>query len=126
MNNETLIRQLIRGSIQRAVQESIAAIAVVLFFGILLHYTSVGSTRFYGCLLILMGTAFVAGVVWSFALSPRLLQNHAASDTAFWREAFHSQARLLRWAPLWYCGPLGAGCLLFVATTAPEEILAGL
>jgi cytochrome c biogenesis protein CcdA len=121
MSNETLIRQLIRGSIQRAIQESVAAVFVILFFGALLPYQAAGSPRFFGCLLILMGTAFILGVVWSFVLSSRLLRTHDASDTSFWRAAFHSQARLLRLAPVWYCAPIFAGCMLFAAPTAAWE-----
>src|SRR5688572_7381429 len=103
MNNESLIRNLIKGSIHRAIQESVAAVFVLVAFAALLQHSAVGSPRYYGCLLILVGTGFIAGVVWSFALSYRMLRTHAASDTSFWREAFASQARLLRWVPMWYC-----------------------
>ena len=74
-------------------------------------------------LLILVGTGFIACVVWSFALSYQMLRTHSASDTSFWREAFYSQAKLLRLVPLWYCAPLFAGATLFVAPTAPWEFL---
>jgi hypothetical protein len=60
------------------------------------------------------------GVVWSYALSYRLLRSHAASDLGFWREAFHAQAKLLRLVPFWYCAPLGAGGILFVSPTPAE------
>lgn len=123
MNNEILIRQLIQGSLHRAIQESAAAVLVLIFFGAMLQGSPVGSPSYYGCLLTLVGTGFIAGVVWSFALSYQLLRTHSASDTAFWREAFRSQAKLLRWVPLWYCAPLGAGALLFVAPTSSWEIL---
>ena len=123
MNNENLIRKLIKGSIQRAIQEGAAALFILIFFGAILRGSNVGSPNYYGCLLILVGTGFIAGVVWSFALSFQMLRTHSASDTSFWREAFHSQARLLRLVPLWYCGPLGAGAILFVAPTAPWEFL---
>jgi hypothetical protein len=123
MNNEAAIRKLIRGSIQRAIQESVAALIVLVFFGAFLPGCVVGSPRYYGCLLILVGTGFIAGVVWSYALSYRLLRSHPAGDAGFWREAFHAQARLLRLVPLWYCAPLGVGAILFVAPTAVEELL---
>lgn len=55
MNNEAAIRQLIRGSIQRAIQESVAALIVLVFFGAILPGSAVGSARYYGCLLILVG-----------------------------------------------------------------------
>lgn len=122
MNNEPVIRNLIRGSIQRAIQESVAALFVLLAFGAILPRTAVGSSRYYGCLLILIGTGFVAGVVWSYALSYRLLRSHPASDAIFWREAFHVQARLLRLVPLWYCAPIGLGGILFIAPTATWEL----
>ena len=123
MNNEAAIRQLIRGSIQRALQESVAALIILVFFGAFLPGTAVGSARYYGCLLILVGAGFIAGVVWSYALSYRLLRSHPAGDAGFWREAFHAQARLLRLVPLWYCAPLGLGGILFVAPTAAWEFV---
>jgi len=123
MNNEAAIRNLIRGSIQRAIQESVAALIVLIFFGAFLPGSVVGSPRYYGCLLILVGAGFIAGVVWSHALSYRLLRSHPASDTGFWREAFHAQARLLRLVPLWYCAPLGVGAILFTAPTAVWEFV---
>ncbi len=122
MNNEAVIRKLIRGSIQRAIQESVAALVVLIAFGTILPGIAVGSVRYYGCLLILVGTGFIAGVVWSYALSYQLLRSHPASDAGFWREAFHAQARLLRLVPLWYCAPLGAGGILFIAPTAGEFV----
>jgi hypothetical protein len=121
MNNEVVIRKLIRGSIQRAIQESVAALIVLIAFGAILPQRAVGSAEYYGCLLILVGTGFIAGVVWSYALGYRLLRSHPASDAGFWREAFHAQARLLRLVPLWYCVPLGVGGILFIAPTAAWE-----
>jgi hypothetical protein len=123
MNNEVAIRKLIRGSIQRATQESVAALIVLIFFGAFLPGSVVGSPRYYGCLLILVGTGFIAGVVWSYALSYRLLRSHPASDAGFWREAFQAQAKLLRLVPLWYCAPIGVGAILFVAPTAAWEFV---
>jgi hypothetical protein len=120
MNNELLIRHLIKGSIQRAIQESIAAVIVVVAFAAILARTEVGTPMYYGCLTILVGAGFVAGVVWSYALSYRLLRSHAASDVRFWQEAFYAQAKLLRLVPLWYCAPLCAGGVLFAAPTSPE------
>jgi hypothetical protein len=123
MNNEALIRKLIQGSIQRAIQESVAALIVLICFGAFLPGSVVGSARYYGCLLILVGAGFIAGVVWSYALSYRLLRSHPASDAGFWREAFYAQARLLRLVPLWYCLPLGVGGILFIAPKAVEELV---
>jgi hypothetical protein len=123
MNNEALVRKLIRGSLQRAIQESVAALVVLIAFGAILSQVAVGSAAYYGCLMILVGTGFIAGVVWSYALSYRLLRSHPANDTGFWREAFHAQAQLLRLVPLWYCGPIFVGGLLFIAPTAMEEFV---
>lgn len=123
MTNETLVRTLIRGSIQRAIQESIAALIVWIASGAMLSQTAVGSARYYGCLLILVGTGFIVGVVWSHALSYRLLRSHPASDAGFWRAAFDAQARLLRWVPVWYCAPLGVGALCFTAPNAVAEVV---
>src|SRR5262245_2498467 len=123
MNNEPIIRQFIRGSIQRAVQESVAALIVLIVFGAIVQGSAAGSATYYGCLLILIGTGFIAGVVWSNALSYRLLRSHPADDTGFWREAFQAQARLLRLAPYWYCAPIGVGLLLFIAPTTMAELV---
>jgi hypothetical protein len=123
MNNEATVRKLIRGSIQRAIRESVAALIVLIAFGALLPGSAVGSARYYGCLLILVGTGFIGGAVWSYALSYQLLRSHPASDTGFWGEAFHAQARLLRLVPLWYCAPLGVGGILFIAPTAVWELV---
>ncbi len=74
-------------------------------------------------MIILVGTGFIAGVVWSYALSYQLLRSHSPDDVGFWREAFHAQAKLLRLVPLWYCAPLCTGALLFAAPTSPTELL---
>jgi hypothetical protein len=123
MNNEALIRKLIRGSIQRAIQESVGALIVLIAIGAILSHSEVGSPRYYGCLLILVGAGFIARVVWSHALSYRLLCSHPAGDAGFWRQAFQAQARLLRLVPLWYCAPLGVGLILFIAPTAVAELV---
>lgn len=123
MNNEELIRKLIKGSIQRAVQESAAAVFVLIAFAWILAHSEVGSPRHYGCLIILAGTGFIAGVVWSHALSYQLLRSHTPSDVGFWREAFHAQAKLLRLVPIWYCAPICAGGILFAAPTNPAELM---
>jgi hypothetical protein len=123
MKNEALVRNLIRGSIQRAIQESVAALILLIAFGAILSQSAVGSPMFCGCLLILVGTGFIVGVVWSQALSFRLLRSHPASDAGFWCEAFHAQARLLRLVPLWYCVPLGLGGILFISPNAVEELI---
>jgi len=124
MNNEAIVRSLVRGSIQRAIQESVGALIVMFFFGALLPGAAVGSPMYYGCLMILVGTGFIAGVVWSYALSYRLLRSHPADDVVFWRAAFQTQARLLRMVPLWYCAPLSAVAMLFIAPKTVEESVA--
>jgi hypothetical protein len=122
MKNEQLICNLIRGSIQRAIQESVAAVALLIASAALLAHSDAGSPMYYGCLTIVVGIGFIAGVLWSHALSYRLLRSHAPSDVEFWREAFHAQAKLLRFVPLWYCAPLFAGGMLFVAPKTAAEL----
>ena len=114
MTNEALVRSLIRCSIRRAVVEGVAAAVVLAAFAALLPGITAGTPAYYGCLLIIAGAGFIAGVVWSHALSYRLLSSHPASDVGFWRAAFQLQARLLRLVPIWYCAPLGLGCVLFI------------
>ncbi len=122
MTADDLVRRLIKCSIQRAVQESLACLVIVAGFGFVLQQTQAGTPRHYGCLLILVSAGFIAGVVWSFALSYSLLRTHPASDASFWREAFHAQARLLRLVPLWYLAPLLTGFLLFSAPMRDGEV----
>ncbi|MBT4863625.1 MAG: hypothetical protein HON53_00705 [Planctomycetaceae bacterium] len=123
MNNEELIRNLIKGTIQRAITESVVAVFLLIGFVASLAQSEVGSPRYYGCLIILVAIGFIAGVVWSYALSYQLLRSHSASDVGFWREAFHAQAKLLRLAPLWYCAPLFAGGILFAAPTTTGDVV---
>jgi hypothetical protein len=111
------IENLIKGTIQRAVRETAAGVLVIFFSTYLLQRSVPGEARYYGCLLVLVSTSFVLGVIWSYTLSYRLLRTHPASDTAFWREAFAAQARLLRLVPLWYLAPMGSGILLVFAST---------
>lgn len=99
-NPDETIRELIKSTIHRAIQESLACVIILVAFGAILQNCEAGTPRYYGCRLILVATSFIAGVVWSFAISYKLLQNHPASDSGFWREAFYSQSRLLRLVPL--------------------------
>ncbi len=118
MNPAELIQKLIKNTIRRAVQESV----VIAVFASSLQQAVVGSAAYYGSLIILIGSGFIAGVLWSFALSYRLLRVHPETDTGFWQEAFQTQARLLRMVPLWYLAPLCTGVLLFTAPEKPGEI----
>lgn len=119
---ELAVRKLIRDTISRAWRESIACIVILIVFVRLLQSSEIGSANYYGCLLILVGTSFIAGVIWSFMLGYKLLESHPASDCGFWRAAFQTQARLLRWVPLWYCAPLCPGILLMVLPVKPGEL----
>lgn len=121
MHKTHLIEKLIKASIQRAIQESLAALLVIVAFAYYLQLAAVGSPTYYGCLVIMIAAGFIAGVVWSFALSHRLLRAHPATDSAFWHEAFLAQARLLRWVPLWYLAPICTGLLLCAAPVALEQ-----
>ena len=118
MNRQELIEKLIRDTIHRAIRESIACVIVIAAFSFQLAISVPGNPRFFGTLLILIGTGFIAGVLWSFTLSYRLLRIHPASDSLFWHEAFRAQAQLLRLVPLWYCAPICLGVVL----TMPGEL----
>ncbi len=119
---EELIRCLIRGSIQRAICESAACVVILAAFGAILRTCETDSPRYYGCLLIMVAAGFISGVVWSYALSYRLLREHSASDTEFWRAAFASQSRLLRFVPLWYLAPMAPGVVLFLTPKEQYEV----
>jgi hypothetical protein len=119
MKTEQTIANLIKATIHRAIRESIAGVLVILAFAYFLQHALPGTARYYGCLLILVSTPFVLGVIWSHTLSYRLLRTHSAADSVFWQEAFAAQARLLRAVPLWYLAPLCSGMLLVFVSAAP-------
>ena len=121
MNKTQLITKLVRGTIHRAITESVPAVFLIFWVGNYLHKAPIASSRYYGCLLILASLGFIIGVVWSYALGYRLLHLHPESDSSFWREAFMVQAHLLRAVPLWYLTPSLTGCLLFCLPTQPGE-----
>ena len=118
MKTEQTIANLIKATIHRAVRESIAGVLIILAFAYFLQHATPGTARYYGCLLVLVSTPFVLGVIWSHTLSYRLLRAHPAADSAFWQEAFSAQARLLRSVPLWYLAPLCSGMLLVFVSDA--------
>ena len=118
MSRSELIRSLISGSRQRAIQETIAALLVIVFFSGFLLNSSNTSVMRAGCALIVVTAVGIVVVVWAFALSDRSLANHPPDDTDHWLPVFHSQARLLRWVPVWYAGPICLGGWLFMLPSA--------
>ena len=48
MDKAELIRKLVRGSIQRAIQESVAALLVIIVFGGFLRQAEVSGPKYYG------------------------------------------------------------------------------
>ena len=121
MQTQERIEKLARDKFYRAVRESAAGVFVLVASAYSLQNSAAGSARFYGNLLTIIAVSFILGVVWSFTISRRVVRHHSAADTAFWREAFETQARLLRFAPLWYVAPLAAGILLAFAPTQANE-----
>ena len=120
MNIQRTVEKLIKSTIARAIRETAAGILVIFAFTYTLQHSLPGTARYYGCLLVLVSTAFVLGVIWSYTLSYHLLRTHPVTDSAFWRDAFAAQARLLRLVPLWYLAPLCSGILLVFAS-APGQ-----
>jgi hypothetical protein len=114
------IEHLIKGTIYRAVRDTAAGVFVIFACTYFLQHSEPSTGRYYGFLLGLVSTSFVLGVTWSYTLSYHLLRTHPPSDTAFWREAFAVQARLLRLVPLWYLAPLCSSMLLVFAS-APGQ-----
>jgi len=96
MNIQRTVEKLIKSTIARAIRETAAGILVIFAFTYTLQHSLPGTARYYGCLLVLVSTAFVLGVIWSYTLSYHLLRTHPVTDSAFWRDAFAAQARLLR------------------------------
>ena len=116
MDLEQSIQDLIKSTIRRAIRESVAGAVAVIMFTSLLQHSAPGTAEYYGCLLVLVSTSFIFGVIWSHTLSYSLLRTHPVSDTLFWREAFLVQARLLRLVPLWYVAPLASALLVLFAS----------
>lgn len=123
MQNEQVIRRLIVNSRHRAMQETAAAMLVLIGFSTLLAYSPFGSPRWLGALTILISTVFVVGVVWAYALREQLLTKHSPDDVTFWSETFRSQARLLRLVPAWYAAPLCIGGVLFALPESTTDIV---
>jgi hypothetical protein len=121
MQKQERIEKLAGDAFHRAVRESVACVFVLIAFAYFLQHAPNGSAKYYGCLLTLVSTGFILGVVWAFTISRRVARRHPAADSLFWRETFETQARLLRFVPLWYAAPLTTGAILFIAPASPDE-----
>ncbi|MCA1625350.1 MAG: hypothetical protein LC768_06500 [Acidobacteria bacterium] len=121
MQKQERIEKLAKDTFRRAVRESVACIFVLIASAYFLQHAPISSAKYYGYLLTLVSTGFILGVVWAFTISRRLAQRHSATDTVFWREAYETQAKLLRFVPLWYVAPLTTGTILVIAPTSATE-----
>lgn len=121
MLTQERIDKLAKDTFRRAVRESIACVFVLITSSYFLQNVPTGSAKFYGCLLTLVSTGGILGVVWAFTMNQSIAQRHPASDSIYWREAFETQAKLLRFVPLWYAAPLTTGAILFIAPNSPDE-----
>jgi hypothetical protein len=123
MTSDEVIHKLIRDTGKRARREIGACLFILVFFGWYLQRLPARTIRYDGCLLILIAAVFIAVVVWAFTLNKKFLHDHPVGDSVFWRKKFQDQARLLRWVPLWYLGPLGVGMLMFLVPMASRELM---
>lgn len=121
MQRQERIEKLVKATFYRAIRESVACVFVLIAYAYFLQQATIGSAKYYGCLLVLVSTGSIIGVVWAFTISRRVAQTHSATDSSYWREAFETQARLLRFVPLWYAAPMTSGIILFIAPTAHTE-----
>ncbi len=121
MQNQELIEKLAEDTFWRAVRETIAGVFVLIMSAYFLQHAPIGSAKYYGCLLSIVSIGFILGVVWAFTINRRVVDRHPAADSAFWREAFETQAKLLRFVPLWYAAPLTTGVILSIAPTSAGE-----
>ena len=121
MLKQERIEKLAKDTFHRAVRESVACVFVLIAFAYFLQRAPIGSAKYYGCLLTLVSTGFILGVVWAFTISHRVVDRHPVTNSLFWREAFETQARLLRFVPLWYAAPLTTGAVLFISPTSANE-----
>lgn len=101
-------------------RETAAAALVVVFFSGFFSGGTVNLAMRFGSVLIVAGALAIVAVVWAHALSPRMLAAHPPDDSAHWLGVFHHQARLLRWVPLWYGGPICLGGWLFMLPSVWE------
>lgn len=118
MNKSTTIASLVSGTINRAVRESIVAVILIGFFAYQMQTIDHGSPQYYGTLLIIASLGFIMGVLWSYVIGYHTLCVHPETDTTFWRGAFETQARLLRFVPLWYLAPVLTGVVITALPSA--------
>ncbi|MBA4183191.1 MAG: hypothetical protein H0X49_04175 [Acidobacteria bacterium] len=121
MQNQERIEKLAKDTFHRAVRETMAGIFVLIVSAYFLQHAPIGSAKYYGCLLSIVSIGFILGIVWAFTISRRVVHRHPATDSLFWREAFETQAKLLRFVPLWYAAPLTTGAILSIAPTSGDE-----
>ncbi|MFO0912980.1 MAG: hypothetical protein U0795_08480 [Pirellulales bacterium] len=126
MQNEQTIRKLIRDTRHRAMQETVAAVLVLVGFSAVFAFSPYGSPQWLGALTILISTGFIVGVVWIYALRETLLTKHSSDDAAFWSGMFRSQARLLRLVPVWYAAPLCVGGIVFALPESNADVVLSL
>ena len=123
---EKSIRELIRGTIQRARTETMGCSCVAIAFTAIILQSDSGSLEFYGWLVVLMAVAFIVSVVWSFTLRDKLLDAHPIAEQSFWIETIQKQSRLLRLVPVWYRGPFFLGMVLCLYSSPLETGMNGL
>ena len=123
MPNQEQIEKLAKATFWRAVRESIAGVFVLIASAYFLQFASVGSAKYYGFLLNIVSIGFILGVVWAFTINRRIVDRHSAADSLFWREAYETQAKLLRLVPLWYAAPLTTATLLVIAPDSANEFV---
>ncbi len=81
-------------------------------FAYKMQSTIPGTPQYYGTILIIGSLGFIMGVIWSYVIGYHTLRIHPETDTSFWKEAFLTQARLLRAVPLWYLAPILTGVMI--------------
>lgn len=121
MDRSELISNLIRGTFQRAVRESVVGIVLICLFGYQMQAIAPGTPKYYGTILIIASLGFIMGILWSYVIGYRALRVHPESDSSFWIEAFQTQSQLLRSAPLWYIAPLMTGIIITVLPTSERS-----
>jgi hypothetical protein len=112
MNKPKLIAELVRNTFRRAVRESIVGVMLMVFFAYQMLTISPGTPQYFGTILIIASLGFIMGILWSYVIGYRTIRIHPETDSAFWNEAFLTQARLLRTAPLWYLAPVLTGVMI--------------
>jgi hypothetical protein len=108
------IQEFLIDARRTARREMIACWAILPFFAFCTLVSRPGSREFVGYFLLALAALFELAMMF-FVLRPRGdLYSHPPEDVAHWTSEIRRQAKLRRWVPLWYLGPVMPGLLVLL------------